>query len=102
MVIDPSCPSLRPPARTWWQGRCTDSRDSAAAGHFFLGGRNLAQGLGIVVMSVRMTSTCMFFQSEIFRRGQRHTRSGDTLDGGVVGQVGEQNGTVDGSGAAKV
>ena len=44
----------------------------------------------------------ILLKGQILGGGQRHTGGGDTLDGGVVGQVGEQHGAVDGAGAAEL
>ena len=44
----------------------------------------------------------VLLKGQVFRGGEGHTGGGDTLDGGVVGQVGEQHGTVDGAGALKL
>ena len=41
-------------------------------------------------------------KGQILRSGQGHTGGGDTLHGGVVGQVGEQHGAVDGAGALEL
>ena len=40
-------------------------------------------------------------ECQVFRSGQRHTGGGDSFHGRIVCQVDEQNGTVDGAGAAE-
>ena len=44
----------------------------------------------------------ILLKRQILRGGQRHTRRGDTLDGGVVRKVGEYDRAVDGAGAAEL
>ena len=44
----------------------------------------------------------VLLKGQVFGRGERHTRGGDTLDCGVVGEVREDDGTVYGAGAAEV
>ena len=41
-------------------------------------------------------------KGQVLRGGQGHTGGGDTLDGGVVGKVGEEHGAVDGAGALEL
>ena len=76
---------------------------AAAAGDLLLRGGDLAQRLG-VVCDIRQDHEHMhiLFKGQILRGGQGHTGGGDTLDGRVVCQVGEQHGPVDGSGALEV
>ena len=44
----------------------------------------------------------VLLEGQVLGRCQRHTRGGDALDGGVVGQVGKDDGTVDCAGAAEL
>ena len=76
---------------------------AAAAGNFLLGRGDLAQRLG-VVRDVGQDDQHLhvLLEGQILGGGQRHTRSGDTLDGRVVGEVGEDDRAVDGAGAAEV
>ena len=76
---------------------------AAAAGDFLLSRRNLTQSLGVVGnVGENDQHVHVLLKGQILRGGQGHTGGGDTLDGRVVGQVGEQNGTVNGAGALKL
>ena len=71
-----------------------------AAGDFLFGGGNLPQRFGIVGdIGKNDQDVHPQIKSQVFRRCQRHTRGSDTLYRGVVCQIGEQHGTVDGAGA---
>ena len=76
---------------------------AAAAGDFLLRRGDLTQSLGVVGdIGEDDEHLHVLLKGEIFSRGQRHTRSGDTLDGRVVREVREDDGTVDSAGAAEV
>ena len=76
---------------------------AAAAGNLLPGGGYLPQRLG-VVGDIRQDHQHVhsLFKGQILGGGERHTGRGDTLDGRVVGQVGEQHRAVDGAGAAEL
>ena len=44
----------------------------------------------------------VLLEGQVLRGGQRHAGRGDTLHGGVVGQVGEQDGALNGAGALEL
>ena len=73
------------------------------AGDLLLGGRDLTKGLG-VVGDIRQDDQHVhaLFKGQVLGSGQSHTGRGDTLHGGVVGQVGEQHGALDGAGALEL
>ena len=76
---------------------------AAAAGDFLLGGGDLTQSLGVVGdIGQDDQHLHVLLKGQVLGGGQRHARGGDTLDGGVVGEVGEDDGAVDGAGAAEV
>ena len=61
---------------------------AAAAGDFLLRGGDLAQRFGVVRdIGQDDENVHVLFKRQILRGGQRHTRRGDTLDGGVVCKV---------------
>ena len=75
---------------------------AAAAGDFLLCGGDLTQGFGVVGdVGQDDQDVHALVECQVFRSGQRHTRGGDTFHGRIVCQVDEQNGTVDGAGAAE-
>ena len=76
---------------------------AAAAGDFLLGRGHLTEGLGVVGdVGEDDQHVHALLEGQVLRGGEGHTGGGDTLDCGVVGQVGEEHRTVDGAGAAEL
>ena len=76
---------------------------AAAARNFLLRRGDLTQSLSVVGdIGQDDQHLHVLFKGQVLGRGQRHTRSGDTLDGGVVGKVREHDRAVNGSGAAEL
>ena len=74
------------------------ARVAAATRHLLAGGRDLAQGLGIVG-HVRQDyqDVHVLLIGEVFGGGQGHPGRGDAFDGRVVGQVYEDHGPFNGA-----
>ena len=74
-----------------------------ASGDLLLGGGDFAQRLG-VVGDIRQDHqhVHILLKGQVLRGGQGHAGRGDTLHGGVVGQVGEQHRALDGAGALEL
>ena len=79
------------------------ARIAPAARHLLLGGRHLTEGLGVVGdVGEDDQHVHILLEGQVLRGGEGHAGCGDTLHGGVVGQVGEQHRPVDGAGAAEL
>ena len=76
---------------------------AAAAGDFFTGCGNFAEGVGVVGdIGDDNQYVHAQFVGEVFGSGDGHTRGGDTFYRRVVGQVDEHNGTGQRAGTVKV
>ena len=77
--------------------------EAAATGDLLLGGGDLTQSLS-VVGDVGHDDQHLhpLFKGQILSGGQGHTGGGNTFHGGVIGQVAEQHGTVNGAGALEL
>ena len=77
--------------------------EAAAARDFLLGGGDLTQRLGVVRdIGHDDQNVHALLKGQVLRGGQGHTGGADTLDGRVVGQVGEEHRTVNGAGALEL
>ena len=69
---------------------------AAAAGNLLTGGGDLAECLGVVGdVGQNDQHVHIALKGQVLGGGQSHTGGGDTLDGGIGGQVDEEDGTVD-------
>mmetsp|Transcript_62504 Transcript_62504/g.167420 ORF Transcript_62504/g.167420 Transcript_62504/m.167420 type:complete len:421 (+) Transcript_62504:365-1627(+) len=93
-LSDRPVPSLDPPC-TFVDGgqiRVHVPGVTTTAGHFFSGGGDLSQGVGVRGhVSQDHEDVLLTLVREILGGRQRQSRRHDTLDGGIVGQVQEQN-----------
>ena len=85
------------------QVRVQVAGEAAAAGDFLLGGGNFPQCLSVVGdVGHDDQHVHALLKGQILRGSQGHTGRGDALHGGIVGQVGEEDRPVDGTGAAEL
>ncbi len=76
---------------------------AAAAGDFLLSSGDLTQSLGVVGdIGQDDQNVHILLEGQILSGGQSHTGSCDTLDSGVIGQVGKQHGTVNSAGTGEL